>query len=361
MMTKKTLFFSKLVIAGILFIFSRGKAEEINTIICPTSYNNARNTEGDLISLHDGRIFLAYSRFGGEPDDNGGASIYGMYSEDFGRTWSEPECIFKNDAGMNLMSVSLVRLAWNKLMIGYLRKNAENDCRYFVRISGDETRSWEPEISVMKEKNYYVVNNDRILRLSSGRILVPASNHGDYREGKPSTGEIFYSDDDGATWAESPEHVELPGIGIQEPGVVELADGSIFMILRNSLGTIYAVTSATGGATWGEPFSTGLVSPVAPASVARIPSTGDLLMIFNNDAKRRVPLTAAVSRDEGKSWQVMRDLETNGLNFAYTSITFVKNEVFLTYWTMLREESWQRGKFEIALKLRILPVSWFYE
>ncbi len=350
-----------LLLVGTALLQFTASCEEINTIISPTTHANTRNTEGDIIALHDGRIFMAYSRFGAEPNDNGGASIYGMYSDDFGRTWGNPECVFSNDAGMNLMSVSLVRLDWNEVMIGYLRKNAENDCRYVVRISADETRSWGPEIQVMQDKNYYVVNNDRIVRLASGRLLVPAANHGDYREGKPSTGEIFYSDDDGASWNRAPEHVELPGIGVQEPGVVELEDGSVYMILRNSLGTVYAVKSSTGGATWGEPFSTGLTSPVAPASIARIPQTGHLLMIYNNNPNRRVPLTTAISRDEGKSWQVMRNLESEGLNFAYTSVTPVKEELFLTYWTLIRERDWPRGKMELALKLRILPISWFYE
>jgi hypothetical protein len=264
---------------------------------------------------------------------------------------------------MNLMSVSFLRMSDGRIMIGYLRKNAQDDCRYGVRISGDEAVSWGPEILVTKPKAYYVVNNDRIVQLSSGRIVVPASDHGDYREGKPGSGRLFYSDDMGGTWQRAPGAVRLPGIGVQEPGVVELEDGSLFMIVRNSLGTIHAARSRTGGLIWGEPFSTGLVSPVAPASIKRIPCTGDLLMIFNNHRRNRVPLTAALSRNGGKTWRVVRDLETRGRSFAYTSITFVRDEIVLTYWTLLerKKETDVPIKYTLNLKLRIFPFSWLYD
>lgn len=333
-------------------------AEEVNMVVCSTSVENPRNTEADLIALKDGRLFLAYSRFRGSTDDNASADIYGIYSSDRGKSWSKPQCIFPNTAVMNLMSVSLLRLRNGKIMIGYLRKNAEYDCRMVVRISEDETKTWGPEIPVTKPQIYYVVNNNRIIQLSSGRLLIPASNHGDYREGKASFAEIYYSDDDGKTWVLAPGKVNLPGIGVQEPGVVELMNRSVYMILRNSLGSIHAAISQDGGLTWGEPFSTGLVSPVAPASINRIPQTGDLLMIYNNNPKQRLPLTAALSNDEGKTWRVARDLEDKGSHYAYTSITFIENEAFLTYYSVEKEK--QTGIDTCVLKLRILPSTWFY-
>ena len=100
-----------------------------------------------------------------------------------------------------------------------------------------------------------------------------------------------------------------------------------------------------------------LTTPIAPMSIKRIPQTGDLLMIFNNNPKIRVPLTAAVSRDEGKTWKIAGDLETEGIQFAYDSITFIGDKVFMTYWTQL-----EKGKnVSFALKLRVLPYVWFYE
>ena len=124
------------------------------------------------------------------------------------------------------------------------------------------------------------------------------------------------------------------------------------MILRTSLGSIYRAISDDGGQTWGEPALTGLTAPVAPASIARIPATGDLLMIWNHAKDRRVPLTAAVSTDEGRTWGHILDLEGKGRSFAYTSITWVEETAVLSYWTQTE------GGY--GLKVTVVPVDWFY-
>lgn len=200
--------------------------------------------------------------------------------------------------------------------------------------------------------SYYVVNNDRLVQLSSGRLLVPAADHDDIGKRSNSPAVCYYSDDDGKSWRRGPGAMRLGGIGCQEPGVIELKDGRVTMIIRNSLGTIYRASSADEGLTWGEPASTGLTSPVAPSTITRIPSTGDLLMIWNNSLNRRVPLTAAISSDEGETWQHIRNLESGGQSYAYTSVTWVSDTAVLSYWTQMP------GGY--GLKVKVVPVPWFY-
>ena len=93
----------------------------------------------------------------------------------------------------------------------------------------------------------------------------------------------------------------------------------------------------------------------------RIPSTGDLLLIWNNtftaDAGhggRRTPLTAAISTDEGQSWQQMRDLESSQQKtFAYVSLTFIKGNAVITYW--------EGSEGRLSSRFRSLPIAWFYQ
>ncbi|MBQ8026519.1 MAG: exo-alpha-sialidase [Clostridia bacterium] len=62
-------------------------------IICDLapSENNNRNSEGSFITLNNGDILFAYSRYGGEGDDDGSVSdIYACISTDGGETFSEP-------------------------------------------------------------------------------------------------------------------------------------------------------------------------------------------------------------------------------------------------------------------------------
>jgi sialidase-1 len=222
-----------------------------------------------------------------------------------------------------------------------------------VRRSTDEGKTWGPEVLVTEPVSYYVVNNDRIVLLSTGRLVVPAADHGDISKRPNSPAVCFFSDDQGLSWRRGPGEVRLGGIGCQEPGVVELKDGRVFMILRTSLGSIYRAISPDGGLSWGEPASTGLTAPVAPASIARLPATGDLLMIWNHARDRRVPLTAAVSTDEGRTWSHVRNLEDEGRSFAYTSITWVADTAVLSYWTQSEDG--------YGLKVKVVPVGWFYE
>lgn len=321
-------------------------------VVAPPTPDNPRNTEADIVPLRDGRLLLVYTRFRGGSADAAAADLYGMHSDDGGRAWGEPFLVVANDAGQNVMSVSLSRLRSGALLLGYLRKNSDRDCRYVVRRSTDEGTSWGPETLVTGPTSYYVVNNDRIVQLASGRLLVPAADHGNIAERPNSPAVCFLSDDDGHTWRRGPGEVRLDGIGCQEPGVVELTDGRVYMIIRNSLGSIYRAISDDAGQTWRDPAPTGLTSPVAPASIARIPSTGDLVMIWNHSDARRVPLTAAVSGDEGRTWHHRRDLEEQGASFAYTSITWIKDAAVLSYWT--------QSDVGYGLKVAVVPADWFY-
>ena len=105
---------------------------------------NPRNSEGSFVKLADGTLCFAYSRYNGTAGhDHASADIAAVISKDDGASWSEPVIVFKNRA-MNLMSVSLLRLADNRIAMIYLEKSAipewENfvDCRPKIVFSEDE-------------------------------------------------------------------------------------------------------------------------------------------------------------------------------------------------------------------------------
>jgi len=61
-----------------------------------------------------------------------------------------------------------------------------------------------------------------------------------------------------------------------------------------------------------------IIAPVSPASIERIPQTGDLLLVWNNHAQiapalkgKRTPLTVAISHDDGKTWTHTKNLRDN--------------------------------------------------
>src|SRR5262245_10631951 len=102
--------------------------------LLPPSPGNPRNSEGAFLALKDGRIIFIYTHFTGGGGDNAAAHLAARYSSDGGKTWtSQDEDILSNEGKLNVMSVSLVRLASGKIALFYLQKDALDDCRLYMR------------------------------------------------------------------------------------------------------------------------------------------------------------------------------------------------------------------------------------
>jgi sialidase-1 len=317
----------------------------------PTGPGNPRNTEGSFVTLKDGRILFAYSKFTGGGDDNDSATIAGRYSKDKGKTWSaEDTTLVEKEGQMNVMSVSLLRLKDGRIALFYVRKNSVSDCHPYIRYSSDEAKSWSEPIKCIREDGYYVLNNDRVIQLRSGRLVLPVALHRAINGKFGSKGVVmtYLSDDAGKTWRRSETTLQdnqPDRAGFQEPGVVELKDGRILMFIRTTLGNQYFSYSQDGGNTWSEAHASPLRSPLSPASIKRIPSTGDLLAAWNDHSSvpaefkatqesggKRTPFTVAISKDDGKTWIDARNLldDPDGW-YCYTAIHFVDNQVLLAF------------------------------
>jgi len=324
----------------------------------PPSEENRRNSEGDFIRLKDGRILLVYTHFTSGAADHATAHLAGRISEDGGETWSERDTIVvANEGGQNVMSVSLLRLQDGRIALFYARKNSSEDCRPCVRFSEDEAKTWsQPLVCIPdKEIGYYVLNNDRVIQLKSGRLVVPVAQHhgiGWPKWTSQGTALCYLSDDCGKTWRRSQSELdgrasESKRVTVQEPGAIELKDGRVMMFCRTNAGCQYLSFSNDGGDRWSPLVSSSILSPVSPASIERIPTTGDLFMVWNNHEGidpslkgKRTPLTVAVSRDEGKTWERVRNIETNPHGwYCYTAIEFVADHVLLAYCAGDRREN----------------------
>ncbi|MCY3019142.1 MAG: sialidase family protein [Planctomycetota bacterium] len=307
------------------------------------SRSNPRNSEGAFVTLKNGRVLFLYTQFYGGSGDASPARIAGVHSDDKGATWSVPQVAIENDGKQNVMSVSLLRLASGKIALLYLVKNGMTDCRPVFRLSNDEAQTWFPPRLAIAEPEYYVVNNDRLVQLRTGRLLIPAALHKNEggRFNAHAQDCFFYSDDEGQTWREALARLDVPATvraGLQEPGVVELADGSLLGWARTDAGAQYGFSSADQGVTWSEPKATEMQSPLSPASIKRL-GDAKLLAIFNDHSGqfpfvkgKRVPLVSAISTDNGRSWISRKLLEDDKDGwYCYTAIHFVEDYVLLAY------------------------------
>jgi sialidase-1 len=302
---------------------------------------NPRNSEGDFIRLKDGRVMFVYTHFTGGGSDHSSAHLAARYSTDDGKTWTTAdEVVIEREGRFNVMSVSLLRLQGGEIALFYLRKNSLTDCRPLLRISRDEGRSWSDPVVCIDEVGYYVLNNDRAVQLSTGRILLPVSRHNTPQQNRfDGRGVIscYLSDDNGQSWRQSATRQQGDGLTLQEPGVVELKDGRLMMFCRTPHGSQYVSFSRDQGDSWSEFQPSGIISPVSPATIERIPKTGDLLLVWNNHDQvepqyrgKRTPYNVAISRDEGKTWEKTKTLEddANGW-YCYTAMYFVGDHVLL--------------------------------
>lgn len=308
-------------------------------------HGNPRNSEGDFVALNDGRILFVYTHFVGGGGDHDAAKLMSRVSSDGGATWSEEDqLVLDNEGVMNVMSVSLLRLHSGDIGLFYLRKNSTTDCRLHLRRSSDEGATWSDPVICTDPEAYYVVNNDRVLQLSSGRLLVPASRHdwlADTKFSHRGVAMVFYSDDEGVTWQRGPSELEAPEdsrSGLQEPGIVRLNDGRLWLFARTDQGVQYQSFSNDDGVTWSVPEPSNIHSPVSPATIERIPETNALLMVWNDHRKiapelkgKRTPLTLGVSKDSGATWETTTlEDEPEGW-YCYTAMHFTDDHVLLGY------------------------------
>lgn len=334
---------------------------------------NGRNSEGDFIQLKDGRLLLVYSKFIGT-GDHAPAELVGRYSSDGGQTWSSDDVpiITRTGQDANLMSVSLLRLADGRIALFYVRKyDSPQGSKYpyldniLMRTSTDEGKTWSNPTHVVSENQpgYRVLNNDRVIQLKSGRLVVPLAVH--YLPGWPgfqSSADIvcYLSDDQGKSWRASTSRLKSELLA-QEPGVVEMTDETLLMFCRSRDCQLVS-RSDDGGDTWSPLESSEIAQPTAsPASIERIPNTGHLLLVWNNGNDPlaavkpvgRRPFSVAISKDEAATWEHIQNIGTDPQGwYCYSAIEFIDDHVLFAHCEYPGLNS---------LQITRVPVSWLYE
>lgn len=360
-------------------------------ILAAASTAYPRNDEASIVQLRDGGALAVWSRFhhlnraAGDtqtPDpttglpgtalnsDNATSDIAAIETHDGGQTWSDARTLIHNSAGLNVMNPGLARLASGGLGLIYNFRESTTLARRLFRRSDDEGKTWSPPIALTQD-GYQTGCNDRLTVLSSGRLLTAIHITTDWHAHHLYT-RVARSDDEGETWAFS-DPLQLPKVsasgesGAWEGDMTERADGSVLLVLRTAMGTLFRAESHDGGETWHGLRSMEVVSPVAPAVVRRIPNTNALLLIWNwhYDAAQpmggvRRPLAYAVSTDGGASWPLSRRriLEDDpDFTYAYPSCVFIGGEAWVTYYVSRAADPFG----ERSLKLVRLPIDTLLE
>jgi sialidase-1 len=405
------------------------------------------SADGSVIEAKDGSLMLIQ---GGGVFESGQEGPTRRISTDGGKTWGEAQPL---NAQMGAGGV--IRLQSGKLGM-YGGKSRERGAVYFSA-SPDDGQTWSTPVLIPTYPNWYHMFHSMI-QLKSGRILfvgywegLDASppdvqrytitgagiwhNRWLWMEGHRAVEMgiciAYYSDDEGATWSQCEGGIfgwfderGVPNgeggiLDVYEPTAAECKDGRVLMFMRSKVGRLLQSYSPNGGATWYSVLPTELSSSQSPPMLVQIPSTGDLLCVWNqvsgeeiNRGFLRGRLSAAISKDNGLTWQNFKTLERQvGMDpadripaefpiprvtrarpgicelpedfamFSYPNVDIVGDQVFIRYartWPTEREGDWpkadpknmplrwsdyeQRGA-EMTGEgvMRIYPLEWFYQ
>jgi sialidase-1 len=352
--------------------------------IGPITDEYPRNGEGSTIRLKDGRLLHAYSRHrmgeNNNPDLWPGVIAF-TTSNDDGGTWTPPEVVFRNPV-LTAMQPSFARMPDGTLGVTYSLIDSVKSARKVYRGSQDEGKTWSDPIVLSPPGGYWTGAHDRMVVLSSGRVLYPMHTKFSVSPERLGT-RVTYSDDSGRTWKLSPQMLSvddvIPGSTAEkanrrqffEASIVEREDRSLFMVGRTMAGRLYSSTSRDRGETWTKPAPTPLPSGAAPGFLRRVPGSNDLLLVWSSCCVdkddfvlgQRISLASAISRDGGATWRWRRSLveispgPEDAPHWAdYPSFLIEKDRVLFSYRLVL-------GKGKAALlqqRFDVLPLAWFF-
>ena len=374
------------------------------TVVAPATDKNPFQSEGTTVKLKDGTLLHAFNlRFSEENmsewHPHYARTVIGkVLSGDGGKTWSAPQVMFESNTGINASHPAVRRLPNGELGATYQRINtkplnewdrdkwltAVKTADKIFRYSTDEGKSWSTEVVISPPGGgYWTSAHDRLIVHSSGRLIQPLHTHPDMDPDVHMT-KVAWSDDNGRTWNLSKQWIKVDKIAsgyigkkrsnFHEAAVAEREDGSIFMIGRTSAGRLYWSESYDRGETWTEPEPSALLSPEAPANVARLPGSSDLVLIWNSQGVtnrsthlgQRLTLASVVSSDGGHTWGDYREIITiqphkkdelgigNNL-VCYPSLFFDNGFCYVGYWAGARVgEKQYHQQYVVAL-----PIGFF--
>lgn len=342
--------------------------------LCPATRENPRNDHSQIFPLNDDRLMLVWSEYfvnspkgimkGGKTSDDAPCRLTGKISQGAGRTWSERFTLQDSFEGRSVKQANLVRLASGDVLCFFTVWFGRDDRRIYVKRSRNNCESWSEPKQFSKPGGFFILDAGNIFTHSSGRIILPAYwSPKVWSKDEHFKAFCFFSDDEGMSWQESTNRIDVAGRGAMEPAIAERQDGSLLAILRTSLGKLHFAESTDRGTTWTNSAPSNLIAAQSEPMLRRIPNSEDLLLIWNNPAKvrshgPRTPLSSAISKDDGKTWSNIKAIDDRkGFDLAYASAFFNEDEVLVTYYAHQINSD---GGYTSSLMLKILHRDWFY-
>ena len=341
-----------------------------------------RNFQGcpTIATTKGGRIFLGWYSGGTKEPHMENYNLL-IYSDDQGKTWSEPVLVIPSSKEHFIHALDIqLWLSNNKLYVFWVQNNTDIESnpppnlkpnQPFVCVEGYQFpdflhAEWvcvcdDPDADILEfsAPRYLDVGFLRCKPtvLKSGRWINFNYDQEHTRYG------YSISDDQGKTYTHyyGPEKLQT---SFDEAMAYEKEDGSIRMLARSTLGVLAESYSFDGGLTWTEAVGSDIESPNTRFFIARTP-TGNILLVNNDHRQTRCNMTVYLSEDDGKTWKYKRCID-NRNSLSYPDVDFYNNKIYLTYdrertgakeilFTSFTEEDIKNPDFEFKISIVSKP------
>ncbi|SDX05732.1 exo-alpha-sialidase [Paenibacillus sp. CF384] len=304
--------------------------------------------------LPNGNVVVAW--FAGMHEKSSDVAIW--MSTRTGGTWSVPYKAADEEGIAHWNPVLFVQ--GDTLVLFYKVGHEITDWYTRVTYSEDDGRTWtEPRELVPGDVGGRGPVRNKPIALKDGTILAPSSieRHDPSAAGK-QIWEAFVdiSRDNGLTWTMSelvPMNIgEYVGTdhwfakGLIQPTLWSSGGERVHMLLRSTEGVIYRSDSRDNGQTWCQAYPTSLPNNNSGIDVTLM-DNGKLALIFNPVAgyatdSPRTPLVVRFSSDNGLTWGDEIVLENEPGEYSYPAIVSQDNQLYLTYtWKRDRIAFWK--------------------
>jgi predicted neuraminidase len=320
----------------------------------------------NLAKLDDGTILCAYVQ-GTAPRLD---SIWITATRDTGRRWADPVRVMQSRRDGYIADPNVLVTGGRIRLYATFVPDTQppySRSETWMSESTDGGKRWsDPKIVPIPRK--YVSGKVHVpIRLRDGAILMGYSWETGAEQGKASGTEgnmvtkcgVLRSTDGGEHWrADGDVSVSEP-MGADEPALVELTDGGVFMIARTGGRQPYEAISRDGGLSWTDLKPSRFVGHNSPSALLRL-ADGAILRVWDHSTTNRYPLVASVSTDECRTWSSPKTIteptrnEQGGLSYqtaCYPSIAQADDGSILVVW-------WETGPFGSRIGFARFPPSW---
>ena len=274
-----------------------------------------------IAQLTDGAYYMVY--YGGAGEYAVDTGVFGSRRSAHTGRWSAPVRI-AHDPFRSVGNAVVWQEPNGPLWLFYVVRwgGTWSTSRIQAKVSRDGARTWSDSFVVSEEPGTMV--RGKPIMLSDGDILLPAYRETgtDTERVPPDSTSCFlrYSHKTHA-WTKAGSIRSAKG-NIQ-PAVAEIAPGKLVAYCRRgggytpvSDGYIVVSRSANGGRTWTRGKDSHFPNPNAAVDLVQL-RNGHLLLIYNDNMNDGTPLTAALSKDRGKTWPWKRNIGTGNHDYGY--------------------------------------------